>query len=83
MIMMAMVWTIARRLGNAGCLDVAAAGGFALLACFYATVSSGDFVRKWLLAGMVTICSLLLATLLRVQIIRTRPQEPRRYLALR
>ena len=38
MIMMAVVWTIARRVGNAGCLDVAAAGGFALLACFYATV---------------------------------------------
>jgi steroid 5-alpha reductase family enzyme len=83
MIMMAVAWAIARRVGNAGCLDVAAAGGFALLACFYATVSSGDFVRKWLLTGMVTIWSLRLAALLLVEIIRTHPQEPRRYLALR
>ncbi len=44
--MMAVAWAIARRLGNAGWLDVAAAGGFAVLACFYATVGTGDFSPK-------------------------------------
>ena len=61
MIMMAVAWAVARRIGNAGCLDVAAAGGFALLVCFYASVGTGDSLRKWLLAGMVTIWSLRLA----------------------
>ena len=83
MIMMAVAWAIARRIGNAGGLDVAAAGGFALLACFYATVGTGDSLRKWLLASMVTVWSLRLALLLLLDLGRTHPQEPRRYLALR
>jgi steroid 5-alpha reductase family enzyme len=83
MIMMAAAWAIARRIGNAGCLDVAAAGGFALLACFYANVGTGDPLRKWLLAGMVTIWSLRLAVLLLLDLGRIRPQEPRRYRTLR
>jgi steroid 5-alpha reductase family enzyme len=83
MILMAVVWAIARRVGNAGCLDVAAAGGFALLACFYATVGTGDPLRKWLLAVMVTVWSLRLALLLLLDLGRTHPQEPRRYLTLR
>jgi steroid 5-alpha reductase family enzyme len=83
MILMAVVWAIARRIGNAGCLDVAAAGGFALLACFYATVGTGDPLRKWLLAGMVTAWSLRLGLLLLLDLGRTHPQEPRRFLTLR
>ena len=83
MIMMAVAWAIARRVGNAGCLDVAVAGGFALLACFYANVGTGDSLRKWLLAAMVTIWSLRLAVLLLLDLGRIRPQEPRRYLTLR
>ena len=83
MIMMAVAWAIARRIGNAGCLDIAAAGGFALLVCFYATVGTGDSLRKWLLASMVTSWSLRLALLLLLDLGRTHRQEPRRYLALR
>jgi steroid 5-alpha reductase family enzyme len=83
MIMMAAAWAIARRIGNAGCLDIAAAGGFALLACFYASVGTGDSLRKWLLAGMFTIWSLRLAVLLLLDLGRIHPQEPRRYLRLR
>ena len=84
MIMMAVAWTVARRLGNAGCLDVAAAVCFALLACFYASVGTGDSLRKWLLAGMVTTWSLRLAVLLLLlDLGRIHPQEPRRYQTLR
>jgi steroid 5-alpha reductase family enzyme len=83
MMTMAVAWAIARRIGNAGYLDVAAAGSFALLACFYATVASGDFLRRWLLAGMVTIWSLRLAALLLLEIMRNHPQESLRYQALR
>ena len=83
MIGMALAWALARRVGNAGWLDVAAAGSFAVLACFYAAVGTGDFLRKWLLAGMVTIWSLHLAGVLLFDLIRNHPREPRRYLALR
>ena len=83
MILMAVSWAIARRIGNAGYLDVAAAGAFSLLACFYASIGTGDSFRKWLLAGMVTVWSLRLAVLLLLELGRTHPQEPGRYQALR
>jgi steroid 5-alpha reductase family enzyme len=83
MILMAVAWIVGRRIGNAGCLDVAAAAGFALLVCFYANVGTGDFLRKWLLAGMVTIWSLRLAVVLLFHVGRNHPQEPPRYLTLR
>jgi steroid 5-alpha reductase family enzyme len=83
MILMAVAWAVARRIGNAGCLEVAAAGGFALLVCFYASVGTGDSLRKWLLAGMVTIWSLRLAVVLLLDVGRNHPQEPSRYLTLR
>jgi steroid 5-alpha reductase family enzyme len=83
MIVMALAWAIARRIANAGCLDVAAAGSFAVLACFYAAIGTGDSLRRWLVAGMVTIWSLRLAALLALDIVRSHPGEPRRYLALR
>jgi steroid 5-alpha reductase family enzyme len=76
-------WAIARRVGNAGWLDVAATGGFAVLACFYATVGTGDSLRKWFLTSMVTVWALRLAALLLLDLGRTHPQEPRRYLVLR
>ncbi len=83
MVLMAVAWVVGRRIGNAGYLDVAAAGGFALLVCFYASVGTGDFLRKWLLAGMVTIWSLRLALVLLLHVGRNHPQESRRYLTLR
>jgi steroid 5-alpha reductase family enzyme len=83
MALMAVAWLVGRRIGNVGCLDVAAAGGFALLVCFYASVGTGDSLRKWLLAAMVTIWSLRLAVVLLLHVGRNHPQEPRRYLTLR
>ena len=83
MIVMALAWAIARRVKNAGCLDVASSVLVAVVACFYAAVGPGDPLRKWLMAGMVTISSLRLASLLLLNVIRNHPSEGQRYRALR
>ena len=83
MIVMAVGWALARRVRNAGSLDVASSCGFAVVACFYAAVGPGEPLRKWLIAGMVTIWSLRLAALFLLDLIRNHPQEGPRYLALR
>jgi steroid 5-alpha reductase family enzyme len=83
MIMMALAWVIARRVKNASCLDVASSCGFAVVACLYAAIGPGDLLRKWLIAGMVTIGSLRLASLLLLDLIRNHPREAERYRALR
>ena len=83
MVVMALAWAIARRVKNAECLDVASSVLVAVLVCFYAAVGPGDPLRKWLLAGMVTISSLRLASLLLLNIIRNHPSEGQRYRALR
>lgn len=83
MIVMAIAWVIARRLKNVSFLDVATSLGFAIVVCFYAAIGPGDPVRKWLIAGMVTIWSLRLASLLLIDVLRHHPQEGQRYLALR
>ena len=83
MIFMAIAWMVARRVQNAGCLDVAASSGFAAIACFYAAVGSGEPLRKWLIAGMVTTWSLRLAALFLLDVIRNHPQESQRFRTLR
>ena len=83
MIVMAIAWVIARRLRNVSFLDVAASLGFAIVVCSYAAIGAGDPARKWLIAGMVTIWSLRLASLLLIDVLRQHPQEGQRYLALR
>jgi len=83
MIVMAIAWVIARRLRNVSFLDAAASLGFAIVVCSYAAIGAGDPVRKWLIAGMVTIWSLRLASLLLIDVLRHHPQEGERYLALR
>ncbi|HEY5952906.1 MAG TPA: DUF1295 domain-containing protein [Terrimicrobiaceae bacterium] len=83
MILMVLAFFVARRLQNAGYLDVATSLGFAVIACFYAAIGPGDPLRKWLIAGMVTLSSLRLATSLLVNIIKNHPREEERYQALR
>jgi steroid 5-alpha reductase family enzyme len=83
MIAMALAWAVARRAKNARCLDVASSVLLAVIACFYAVIGAGDPLRKWLIASMVTVSSLRLASLLLLDVIRNHPHEGQRYQALR
>jgi steroid 5-alpha reductase family enzyme len=83
MITMALAWAVARRAKNARCLDVASSVLLAVIACFYAIIGAGDPLRKWLIASMVTVSSLRLASLVLLDVIRNHPDEGQRYQALR
>jgi steroid 5-alpha reductase family enzyme len=83
MVIMAFAWLIGRRLKNASSLDVGWSYGFAVVVCMYAVMGSGDPLRKWLLAGMVTLSSLRRGTSLLLDIIRHHPEEGQRYAMLR
>jgi steroid 5-alpha reductase family enzyme len=82
-IIMAVAWAIARRAGNATCLEVVWSYGFAIIIWLYAFIGPGYPLRKWLIAGMVTVWSLRLGTSLLTELIRHHPVEGLRYLALR
>ncbi len=81
--LMAFVWRLGRRLNNAGIVDVAWAGGFSVLALFYAAKGDGSLTRRALVAVLVTVWSLRLAIYLGVRIASHHPIEDRRYAELR
>ncbi|MFI4942235.1 MAG: DUF1295 domain-containing protein [Burkholderiales bacterium] len=59
-VVMAGVWAVARRIRNAGIVDVAWSLNFALLAVLYATTLPGHRPRRLLIGGMTLVWSLRL-----------------------
>jgi steroid 5-alpha reductase family enzyme len=81
--LMALVWRLAVRIGNAGIVDIAWSAGFAPLVIFYAASGSGAAARRALIAAMVSLWSLRLAGYLYLRVSSHHPQEDRRYARLR
>jgi steroid 5-alpha reductase family enzyme len=81
--LMLLIWLLARRLHNAGIVDVAWAAGFTPVALLYAPTGSGMTLRRALLASMVGVWSLRLASYLYVRVRALHPREDRRYARLR
>jgi len=82
-VLMALVWRLAVRIGNAGIVDVAWSAGFAPLVLFYAAAGSGAPARRALIAAMVSLWSLRLGTYLYLRVSAHHPSEDRRYARLR
>jgi steroid 5-alpha reductase family enzyme len=57
---MAVVWTLAVRIRNAGIVDIAWSLNFSLLALLYATLAAGFLPRRLLIAGLTVLWSLRL-----------------------
>lgn len=82
-LLMAIVWVIARKLNNAGYVDVAWSYGFAFVVWIFAACGPGDPTRKAIITTMVTIWSLRLGTHLLIRVNKHHPEEDSRYAALR
>jgi steroid 5-alpha reductase family enzyme len=81
--LMAVVWAIAVRIGNAGIVDIAWSAGFAPMAIFLALASDGYPPRRTLIALLVSLWSLRLGGYLYVRVMSHHPKEDRRYAELR
>jgi steroid 5-alpha reductase family enzyme len=81
--LMIFVWLLAKRIDNAGVVDVAWSLGFAVLAAIYFLLGQGDGTRKLLIGSMVTIWSLRLGGYLWIRVAKHHPEEDGRYAALR
>jgi steroid 5-alpha reductase family enzyme len=81
--LMTFVWLLARRIDNAGVVDVAWSLGFAVVAVIYYLLGEGDATRKLLLCSMVTVWSLRLGGYLWLRVAKHHPEEDGRYAALR
>ncbi len=77
------VWTVSRRLNNAGYVDVAWSYGFAVVMGLFAMTGGGNAVRVSIISVMAVIWSLRLGTHLLIRVSRHHPQEDARYAALR
>lgn len=82
-VLMAVVWRIAVRIGNAGIVDVAWAASFLPLAWLYALAGGGHAGRRWLITAMATAWSLRLAGYLYRRVMGHHPVEDSRYQDLR
>jgi steroid 5-alpha reductase family enzyme len=82
-LLMALIWRIAIRIGNAGIVDIAWSAGFAPIAIFFALLSDGWLFRRALIAVLVSLWSLRLGGYLYVRVMSHHPKEDRRYAALR
>ena len=80
--MMAALWLVQRKTGNAGIVDVGWAAGIGVLALFYAVTSSGYLPRRMLVAALAGFWSLRLASYLLFTRVWGHPEEGR-YVALR
>jgi steroid 5-alpha reductase family enzyme len=83
LVLMAVIWAIAVKIGNAGIVDIAWSAGFAPMAIFFALASDGDAARRILIAAMVSVWSLRLGGYLYVRVMSHHPTEDRRYAELR
>jgi len=83
MALMVAVWLLAKRINNAGVVDVAWALGFALLAAVYYFLGEGDPPRHTLICAMVAAWSLRLGIYLWIRVAKHHPEEDGRYATLR
>jgi steroid 5-alpha reductase family enzyme len=83
MAMMVVVWFFARRMNNAGIVDIWWAFGFTPVAVFYGVFGSGHMVRNGLIAAMVCAWSLRLGMHLYKRVMSHREVEDPRYAELR
>ncbi|GAT31635.1 steroid 5-alpha reductase family enzyme [Terrimicrobium sacchariphilum] len=82
-LMMVVVWYIAKRLNNAGYVDAAWSYGFTFVIGVFALTGSGDTTRKLVLAAMVAVWSLRLGTHILLRLLKHHPAEDPRYAELR
>ena len=81
--MMGFVWAFARRMNNAGIVDIWWSFGFTPVAVFYGVFGSGHMVRNGLIAAMVCAWSIRLGSHLYKRIMSHHPEEDPRYTDLR
>jgi steroid 5-alpha reductase family enzyme len=82
-VLMALIWRLAVRIGNAGIVDIAWAAGFTPVVILYAVAGSGAVARRALIALMVSTWSLRLGAYLYLRVRSHHPREDRRYARLR
>lgn len=80
--MMAILWCVQRKTGNAGIVDVGWAAGIGILAVFYSATSEGYLTRRILVAVLAGWWSLRLAAYLLLSRVIRQPEEGR-YVKLR
>lgn len=81
--MMVFVWVFARRMNNAGIVDIWWSFGFTPVAVFYGIFGSGHMVRNGLIAAMVCAWSIRLGSHLYKRVMSHHPEEDPRYTDLR
>jgi steroid 5-alpha reductase family enzyme len=82
-LLMAVIWRVAVSIGNAGIVDIAWSAGFAPMAVGFALLSDGFWLRRALIAALVSLWSLRLGGYLYVRVMSHHPTEDRRYAQLR
>ena len=83
MVMLGVVWFFARRMNNAGIVDIWWSFAFAPVALFYGIFGSGNVLRNSLIAAMVCAWSFRLGFHLYKRVMSHHPAEDPRYAALR
>jgi steroid 5-alpha reductase family enzyme len=83
MLIMVVVWFFARRMNNAGIVDIWWSFCFTPVAVFYGLYGSGHPLRNALVAAMVCAWSLRLGVHLYKRVMAHHPEEDPRYAALR
>lgn len=81
--LMLVVYLISLRIRNWGLVDAAWSAGFAPIVIFFALYTHGWQVRRWLIAGMVTLWSLRLGSHVYFRVMSHHPKEDVRYAQLR
>ncbi len=82
-LLMAVVWVIAVRIGNAGIVDIAWALGFTPIALLYRFLADGEPLRQNLITLMVVLWSCRLGHHLWKRVMGHHPEEDGRYRELR
>jgi steroid 5-alpha reductase family enzyme len=80
---MAVVWVWARKIRNAGVVDIFWSFNFPLIALLLYILAPGDPIRKLLICGMVVIAGVRLGSHLAIRVIRHLDVEEGRYQQLR
>ncbi len=75
-VVMALLWLLQRRTGDAGIVDVAWAAGVGILAAYFAWTSDGLVERRWMIAAMAGLWAARLAGYLLVPVLRL-PEDGR------
>lgn len=82
-VMMAVVWALARVLNNAGIVDIFWTYGFIPVVAVCAVLGNGSLGRSVLLVFMVTVWAARLGTYLLIRVAKHHPEEDGRYATLR